>query len=545
MDIKYLLVLVVVMSLVVVHSAIYMIYGINVSEPGMYCFYYDSTYPVDPGIYINISTSFDLVIGDYTLSLETVKYYVDNTTSFHIYVNDQVFYDYADHVYVEMYPSETDLVINVSYVNDNGYYIIYSHRLLGNYSEYYFTLDVYSINESESLYYPIQVYTNDQVDCMVYHFSGYTTEFYLYPTHDNDDTLIFPVVNMTLENYIETINTSILTQSGIVDYDNYTFTTSIPIITGDYYYLISAIRGKGDRYYVSSFYACEVLNHTNCYHNQYPLPWFDKFYIFIVKWKYDPRVGYYSNVYVYTDNDVYHYKYTIPEIFELIINGDYAIVQNFTVVRVSLYYDIYTRDQTCFMVSTNRFLNITKNYVRYNYNYITSDQLNTVSSNITLNPIQSNISINGSWIENNQQIWWNNTILEKKNLTWENVSGELNTYSENVSEQDIKPPDWYNVPAWFQYIFNIFVKTINFVVNFFKMTGGALLNIVVSPTIWRFFGLFVLLVHSGILLYNPAKIYDFYMVLYKYAKEVLITIYNIISKLVQAIASLIEALNPV
>jgi len=293
----------------------------------------------------------------------------------------------------------------------------------------------------------------------------------------------------------------------------------------DSYEVADAVIEYNNTFYYYKNGTCQMLDTTiidiipaSC---PYVPEWFN-FTTLLVRTYYKNGMHYYS-VEFYTKSSHYAYNYNITAMLQ------YLGISSAVVARTSIYYNIYLNDPTAVSISADRFINVMKSYSVGVASYRGATLL-TVNSSLNLIIPWANMSYT--------------QLPGYRDYSNATFNARLATVSADVDQNKLNPPDWYNLPAWLDYISYIFDKTINAVVAFASATLSALLKIVISPTLWSFFAWIVVLLHIVIFIYNPTLVYELDLWLYEALLKVVHTLYDIILKLAQAAAAVIEAINP-
>lgn len=200
---------------------------------------------------------------------------------------------------------------------------------------------------------------------------------------------------------------------------------------------------------------------------------------------------------------------------------------------VSFYYNIKTNLRSVFIASTEKYLelNVPVNVTKYVY-VIQKPQA------LTCSELSGLLNISTSFL-----LCFEFTKKDIVNYTEQDkVIVEVEHKQVEIKQYDI--PEWYNLPAWLSLISQVFIDTITLVFEIFRLMSTMFISLLFNKTVWSMFLLFIVFAHIIIFVTNPSELYTLYRDLSDLLIKAITIIYDIIMKLVQAIASLIEAINP-
>ncbi len=139
-------------------------------------------------------------------------------------------------------------------------------------------------------------------------------------------------------------------------------------------------------------------------------------------------------------------------------------------------------------------------------------------------------------------------------ITYASVTNPVNaTISDNITvnvetrEVKIKnytPPDWWNIPAWFDFLGQVFTDTMSFIVTSVQIVASTLISTLLNKDVWLLFFVFIIFAHAVIILHNPADLYPMYKEMYTLALTIFKTIYDVVVWLINTVAALIKAIRP-
>jgi hypothetical protein len=141
---------------------------------------------------------------------------------------------------------------------------------------------------------------------------------------------------------------------------------------------------------------------------------------------------------------------------------------------------------------------------------------------------------------------WNMTyarVVEPVKATLDkNITVNIETYEIKVKRYS--PPDFWNVPAWMSFIFEVFTDVASFIATSIQAIGSLFLSTLLNKDMWTMFFIFIVFAHVIVILHNPADLYSIYRELFDITHKVFKTVYDVMIHIAEAVASIIEAINP-
>jgi hypothetical protein len=120
----------------------------------------------------------------------------------------------------------------------------------------------------------------------------------------------------------------------------------------------------------------------------------------------------------------------------------------------------------------------------------------------------------------------------------------VNIETHEIRIKKYQPPDFYNVPAWMGFIADIFKDMASFIATSVQALGSTFIATLLNKDMWMLFFVFIVFAHVVIILHNPADLYPLYKELYAFTLTIFKTVYDVMVWIANAVASIIEAINP-
>jgi len=125
-----------------------------------------------------------------------------------------------------------------------------------------------------------------------------------------------------------------------------------------------------------------------------------------------------------------------------------------------------------------------------------------------------------------------------------NPSFTMNIETHDIKVKKYQPPDWWNIPAWMGFISEVFTDVASFIVTSVEAIASTFISTLLNRDLWTMFFVFIVFAHVIIILHNPADLYPLYRELYDFTLKIFKTVYDVMVWIADAVAAIIEAINP-